>query len=78
GMKTTNGYKFKQSRFRLLESIVNKLIALNESGSPNPVNGVNPMTKSESELTFLREEQRLCLFETIKSSWIHIHHRFHV
>lgn len=54
-----------------LKSIFNKLIALNEWALPNPVEGVNPIAKSESELTFLREEQILRLFETIKSSWIH-------
>ncbi|ELV8552500.1 tyrosine-type recombinase/integrase [Vibrio fluvialis] len=54
-----------------LKSIFNKLIALNEWKQSNPVEGIIPLSKAESELTFLREEQILRLFETIKSSWMH-------
>ncbi|EGQ9310795.1 phage integrase [Vibrio vulnificus] len=54
----------------LLKSMFNRLIALKEWHNPNPVLGIEPIKKSQSELTFLRDEQILRLFETIKQSWI--------
>ncbi|EGQ8054753.1 integrase [Vibrio alginolyticus] len=55
----------------LLKSMFNRLIALNEWRNPNPVTGIEPVKKDQSELTFLREEQIIRLFETIKKSWLH-------
>ncbi|MEJ3672409.1 tyrosine-type recombinase/integrase [Vibrio vulnificus] len=54
----------------LLKSMFNRLIALKEWHNPNPVLGIEPIKKSQSELTFLRDEQIIRLFETIKQSWI--------
>ncbi|HDY8082706.1 tyrosine-type recombinase/integrase [Vibrio vulnificus] len=54
----------------LLKSMFNRLIALKEWHNPNPVLGIEPIKKSQSELTFLRDEQIIRLFETIKQSWM--------
>ncbi len=54
-----------------LKSIFNRLIKLKEWKLPNPVQGVEPIKEGESELTFLRKEQIVHLFEVIKASWSH-------
>lgn len=51
-----------------LKSIFTKLIKLKEWKLPNPVDGVEPIKKAESEVTFLNEAQIMHLFEVIKES----------
>ncbi|PMN18121.1 integrase [Vibrio lentus] len=51
-----------------LKSIFNKLIKLKEWKLPNPVDGVEPIKKAESAVTFLSEDQIMHLFEVIKES----------
>lgn len=51
-----------------LKSIFTKLIKLKEWKLPNPVDGVEPIKKAESEVTFLNEAQIIHLFEVIKES----------
>ncbi|NNN99058.1 MULTISPECIES: tyrosine-type recombinase/integrase [Vibrio] len=55
----------------LLKLMFNRLIAIKEWKLPNPVIGIEPIKKSESELTFLRDEQIMRLFDVLKQSWIH-------
>ena len=52
-----------------MKAIFNKLIKLNEWTLPNPLIDVEPIKESESELSFLRKEQVLHLFEVIRDSW---------
>lgn len=53
-----------------LKAIFNKLIKLNEWKVPNPLDGIESVKTTETELTFLREAQIKHLFTTLDKSHV--------